>query len=413
MRKITKTLLAVVVVSKMVSLFPAQASYAQQPESFQQLKAQVKSFGRLLARSCRSYNKAHSNNTDTFEDAPELSAVQEGAVTEEVVEDEIVEEAIQQPVYEDVLEEPTWQEPTWQEPVWPEAVEEVPLPETSLPEVDEQRSRVSMIDINPYSEPCTMDTLSEDAAIQAHALYGAIQSGEVKFKIDAEWYGLAYSEVLAMNDRGWQVYNSVKAEMMPKSSRLLAKYGIETPQLKSFRLFSDPTPHTETLSDGSVVSETVVALVQPDYGALYEAEEKADLYMTVLDQYVAEARSLVCASMSEEQAFRVLSEWIINKLVYDKGYLGTPLGQNILEGKSVCEGYARALQLACRSVGIQAEYVTGMANGVYHAWNTVKLDGTSFWSDPTWADLDEYGIDATYLLSTQLWEDRVLCVLYD
>lgn len=59
----------------------------------------------------------------------------------------------------------------------------------------------------------------------------------------------------------------------------------------------------------------------------------------------------------------------------------------LLNHRSVCGGYAKALQLLCQQAGIPCIYVTGLdARGGNHAWNQVLLAGEPYWVDATWAD---------------------------
>ena len=54
--------------------------------------------------------------------------------------------------------------------------------------------------------------------------------------------------------------------------------------------------------------------------------------------------------------------------------------------KAVCEGYARAAELALRYYGVPCIYVYGRGNGENHAWNMVKLGKYWYHYDPTWQD---------------------------
>lgn len=58
----------------------------------------------------------------------------------------------------------------------------------------------------------------------------------------------------------------------------------------------------------------------------------------------------------------------------------------IVEGNSVCAGYSRAFQIACRKLGITCYYVTGIANGEEHAWNIVRIGGNYYNVDITGDD---------------------------
>ncbi len=72
-------------------------------------------------------------------------------------------------------------------------------------------------------------------------------------------------------------------------------------------------------------------------------------------------------------------------------YLRTICGV-ILNGKAVCEGYARALQYFLQKCGVEcaeaAGYIIkdGGERGGAHAWNIVKIDGDYYYIDTTWDD---------------------------
>ena len=59
----------------------------------------------------------------------------------------------------------------------------------------------------------------------------------------------------------------------------------------------------------------------------------------------------------------------------------------LVEGKTVCSGYAKAFQLILNELGYDCTYVTGDA-GERHGWNCVYLDGEGYYVDVTWDDRD-------------------------
>lgn len=57
----------------------------------------------------------------------------------------------------------------------------------------------------------------------------------------------------------------------------------------------------------------------------------------------------------------------------------------LIEGKTICAGYALILNEALKSVGIKSQYVEGYPEkGNGHAWNQVQIDGKWYNVDPTW-----------------------------
>lgn len=61
----------------------------------------------------------------------------------------------------------------------------------------------------------------------------------------------------------------------------------------------------------------------------------------------------------------------------------------LIEGRAVCEGYARAFQLLCRSVGIDCDLICGNVEGTPHMWNVVRFQSGWCHVDVTWDDDDK------------------------
>ncbi|MGN0182077.1 MAG: hypothetical protein ACI4DP_06660 [Candidatus Ornithomonoglobus sp.] len=53
---------------------------------------------------------------------------------------------------------------------------------------------------------------------------------------------------------------------------------------------------------------------------------------------------------------------------------------------TVCDGYAKSMQLILNAVGISNMFVIGKANGSNHAWNLAQFDDNYYYMDVTWDD---------------------------
>lgn len=83
---------------------------------------------------------------------------------------------------------------------------------------------------------------------------------------------------------------------------------------------------------------------------------------------------------------RRLHDLLIDRIEYDKGAdMNQSAYSALVEGKSVCAGYARAYQYLMQRLGIPCYYCTGYA-GTDHAWNIVALDDGYYNVDLTWDD---------------------------
>lgn len=63
----------------------------------------------------------------------------------------------------------------------------------------------------------------------------------------------------------------------------------------------------------------------------------------------------------------------------------------LVEGRAVCEGYAKAMQLLLNTLSIPAALVRGYSaeNQTAHMWNVVEINDQNYFLDPTWNDNDQ------------------------
>ena len=60
----------------------------------------------------------------------------------------------------------------------------------------------------------------------------------------------------------------------------------------------------------------------------------------------------------------------------------------LVNGKAVCEGYSRAMQLLASYAGLSCILIRGTGDGVNHMWNEINIDGQWYNLDVTWCDSD-------------------------
>ena len=88
-----------------------------------------------------------------------------------------------------------------------------------------------------------------------------------------------------------------------------------------------------------------------------------------------------------------LHDYVCDNAVYDRETLnfeGQTAYGALLNGKTVCEGYARAVQMLLDEVGIKNYLIVGEAStgneDELHMWNVVQIDGYNYHLDATWND---------------------------
>ena len=89
---------------------------------------------------------------------------------------------------------------------------------------------------------------------------------------------------------------------------------------------------------------------------------------------------------TEEELLFQISEYLRNNIVYTEDYYD--LQHALINGTSVCNGYALAFNLLTNRAGIKSDICIGKVPGSgYHAWNRVTLsDGSQYFYDITFLD---------------------------
>ena len=120
-----------------------------------------------------------------------------------------------------------------------------------------------------------------------------------------------------------------------------------------------------------------------------------------LNEKITHIMSSLDEDLSDYEIEKYLHDYVCKNTVYDKatlGKTGDTAYSSLIDGKTVCEGYARAMQILLDSAGIKNYVVVG--DGVTedgteaHMWNIVQIDGENYHLDVTWNDtsMDErYG----------------------
>ncbi len=125
---------------------------------------------------------------------------------------------------------------------------------------------------------------------------------------------------------------------------------------------------------------------------------------------------------SDYEKIRTIYEYIVHNVVYDYEHLGNPAYTKqfsayaaLLDGTSVCQGYASLLYRMLLTAEIDCRIETGMSDGPTpgrHAWNIIELNGIYYDCDSTWDailhDCDEKNYQYFLMGSEEFDLDHIL-----
>lgn len=139
-------------------------------------------------------------------------------------------------------------------------------------------------------------------------------------------------------------------------------------------------------------------LVAIRFSGTYGMEsEQVLLRQAEIDDAVQELLQGAANLSDDYDKVKYVYDTLIRNTEYD---LTAPDNQNIysvfVNGKSVCQGYAKAVQYLLERMGVACTLVQGSVDtGEGHAWNLVKVNGSFYYVDATWGDASYLSGDDT------------------
>lgn len=123
------------------------------------------------------------------------------------------------------------------------------------------------------------------------------------------------------------------------------------------------------------------------YMYCYADREETALAKQKYDSAADKLIAGITPDMPEFERELILHDRLADHIAYEDGNRVHDAYGALVNGKAVCEGYAKAFQYLLQKVGIQSFMATGIGNGDLHAWNIVRIDSKYYNVDLTWDDV--------------------------
>ncbi len=170
--------------------------------------------------------------------------------------------------------------------------------------------------------------------------------------------------------------------------------GTSTDVAKAFISVRSDRPEFFWLSSEYIVKSSSDGRV----GIVFEGENGAvsyncskterDTMRAKLETRVSEILSSLPQNASAYELECAVHDLLCSSIEYDTNHkLKLTSYAALVEGRAVCEGYARAMQLLLQKLSIPCILVNGIADGQGHMWNMVKLENDWYHLDATWDDV--------------------------
>lgn len=335
-------------------------------------------------------NPEFRQEEDSFEETPDLRDVLDSLEMPEL-EDTASDIA---PEEEQTEEEEEPRETVARQP-------DIPVADSTDDEPGEERVRGT----NGYEQPLQSEVdiptivrgktgyqpITEQSEAADENEYSGLNYGELGDGLTFDPVFYPYYQML--DDKGQHVYRQIYANAVAMNEAFIPIEEVTMPEIKNAitAVYND---HPELFWLNTIFTckydrDRICAELVLDFNMTQEELDEAapDFYNTT-NNILTEL-----ANLGPYDKERKLHDILIRRIDYDKSAdMNQSAYSALVEGKSVCAGYARAYQYLMQKLGIPCYYCTGYA-GQDHAWNIVALDDGYYNVDLTWDDTPGYEYD--------------------
>ncbi len=290
--------------------------------------------------------------------------------------------------------------------VWQDGIESVDSVISQIEENISQRQSAGEITVERETEVYITD---EDDTIDSEA-------GKQKAVIDSEINSVKVQEIKPadinttgekplyytyLTDSQKQIYRYMKNAAEQMTTGLFSIGAVSSGENRftdiavAFRALSADNPQIFWLPETYIMSPDGSAL------AFSYTEKGIDYPFTPQQKSLAQQQINTTVNNLKEQANRLNSrfekelffhDWLCQNVTYNDD--GTDNIYSVygalINGVAVCEGYSRAMQLLCDSVGIPCTVIYGSSRDVGHMWNIINPGDGWYHLDVTWDDDEKY-----------------------
>lgn len=202
-----------------------------------------------------------------------------------------------------------------------------------------------------------------------------------------EFDAVYYPYYAMLDERGKHVYRQIYANASELYSAFSPVEQVTAGELKNiFSAVVNDHPELfwlETAYAGKYIRNGQCVEIDLKFNRTAQDLESAKAYFNEnVDQILIEAQNF--SGNYEKEKF--VHDALLARVSYN---MGAAMNQSaysaLVNGQTVCAGYARAFQYILQQLGIPCYYCTGYA-GESHAWNIVALDDGYYNVDTTWDD---------------------------
>ncbi|MCR5791465.1 MAG: hypothetical protein K6G83_16405 [Lachnospiraceae bacterium] len=248
------------------------------------------------------------------------------------------------------------------------------------------------IDVVSGETPEFIITITDDEAEQSSFENAARLSGnsltsirvnEISNIIDGYAYAMLMDEERAIYDQIYDLLANFKTDVVLSTTDTdILDHAFTCVLIDHPEIFYVKGYSVKTYSKESVIEKISMT------GTYTMTQSQAIELSKELDGYYAACLSGIPADADEYERVRDVYQYIIRHTEYD---LKAPNNQNVLSvfmnHRSVCQGYAKAMQYILNRMGIFCTLVEGTVKGTEaHVWDMVRINGEYYHVDPTWGD---------------------------